>query len=96
MQLLVLGILAGATRNSGKYQPGGTTRLSGSSMFVLLVLLGALAAYTPILYWLVLIPVGFNIIDWKALKHLRIIPKSDAVVLINCTAYNYIWKSYLC
>jgi uncharacterized membrane protein len=23
-----------------------------------------------------------NIIDWKALKHLRIIPKSDAVVLI--------------
>jgi SulP family sulfate permease len=29
-----------------------------------------------------LIPVGFNIIDWKALKHLRIIPKSDAVVLI--------------
>jgi SulP family sulfate permease len=37
---------------------------------------------TPIPVLAGLIPVGFNIIDWKALKHLRIIPKSDAVVLI--------------
>jgi SulP family sulfate permease len=42
-----------------------------------------LAAYIPIPVLAgLLIPVGFNIIDWKALKHLRIIPKSDAVVLI--------------
>jgi sulfate permease, SulP family len=79
---------AGATKGTVvNINSGGTTRLSGAThgLFLLAVLLGAgqLAAYIPIPVLAgLLIPVGFNIIDWKALKHLRIIPKADAVVLL--------------
>jgi SulP family sulfate permease len=79
---------AGSTKGTVvNINSGGTTRLSGAihGLFLLLVLLGAgqLAAFIPIPVLAgLLIPVGFNIIDWKALKHLLIIPKADAAVLI--------------
>lgn len=79
---------AGATKGTVvNINSGGRTRLSGTihGLFLLIVLLGAgqFAAFIPIPVLAgLLIPVGFNIIDWKALKHLRLIPREDAVVLI--------------
>ena len=79
---------AGATKGTVvNINSGGRTRLSGTihGLFLLVVLLGAgqFAAYIPIPVLAgLLIPVGLNIIDWKALKHLRLIPREDAVVLI--------------
>ena len=66
---------------------GGKTRLSGAihGLFLLVVLLGAgsMAAYIPIPVLAgILIPVGLNIIDYKALKHLLKVPRADAFVLI--------------
>jgi len=79
---------AGATKGTVvNINSGGRTRLSGTihGLFLLIVLLGAgqFAAFIPIPVLAgLLIPVGFNIIDWKALKHLRLIPREDAVVWI--------------
>lgn len=79
---------AGATKGTVvNINSGGTTRLSGTihGLFLLVVLLGAgqFAALIPIPVLAgLLIPVGFNIIDWRALRHLRLIPKADAFVLI--------------
>jgi SulP family sulfate permease len=52
-------------------------------LFLLAVLLGlgSLAAYIP-LSVLLLIPIGFKIIDIKGLKHLLRVPRADAAVLI--------------
>ena len=54
-------------------------------LFLLAVLLGlgSLAAHIPLAVLAgILIPIGFKIVDVKGLKHLRIIPKADGVVLI--------------
>ena len=67
---------AGATKGTViNINSGGTTRLSGAihGFFLLIILLGAgsLASYIPITVLAgILIPVGLNIIDYKALKHL--------------------------
>lgn len=79
---------AGATKGTVvNINSGGKTRLSGviHGLFLLVVLLGAgkYAAYIPIPVLAgILIPVGLNIIDAKGLKHLLIVPRSDAFVLV--------------
>ena len=79
---------AGATKGTViNINSGGKTRFSGAihGFFLLIILLGAgsLAAYIPIPVLAgILIPVGFNIIDYKALKHLLKVPRSDAFVLV--------------
>ena len=79
---------AGATKGTViNINSGGKTRLSGAihGSFLLMVLLGAgsLAAYIPIPVLAgILIPVGLNIIDYKALKHLLKVPRADMFVLL--------------
>ncbi len=79
---------AGATKGTViNINSGGTTRLSGAihGFFLLVILLGAgsLAAYIPIPVLAgILIPVGLNIIDYKALKHLLKVPRADTFVLL--------------
>lgn len=79
---------AGATKGTVvNINSGGKTRLSGviHGLFLLVVLLGAgkYAAYIPIPVLAgILIPVGLNIIDSKGLKHLLLVPRSDAFVLV--------------
>ncbi len=79
---------AGATKGTViNINSGGKTRLSGAihGCFLLMILLGAgsLAAYIPIPVLAgILIPVGLNIIDYKALKHLLKVPRADMFVLL--------------
>jgi SulP family sulfate permease len=79
---------AGATKGTVvNINAGGRTRLSGviHSVFLLTVLLGLgqLAAYIPLAVLAgIIIPIGFAIIDTRALKHLLKVPKTDAVVLL--------------
>jgi len=79
---------AGATKGTViNINSGGKTRLSGAihGFFLLLILVGAgsLAAYIPIPVLAgILIPVGLNIIDYKALKHLLKVPRADTMVLL--------------
>jgi SulP family sulfate permease len=79
---------AGATKGTVvNINAGGKTRLSGiiHGLFLLTVLLGLgqLAAHIPLCVLAgLLIPIGFKIVDFKGLKHLFKVPKSDAIVLI--------------
>lgn len=79
---------AGATKGTVvNINAGGTTRVSGAlhGIFLLAVLLGLgqLAAHIPLCVLAgLLIPIGFKIIDFKGLKHLAKVPRSDAAVLI--------------
>lgn len=79
---------AGATKGTViNINSGGKTRLSGAihGLFLLIILIGAgsLAAYIPIPVLAgILIPVGLNIIDYKALKHLLKVPISDSFVML--------------
>lgn len=79
---------AGATKGTVvNINSGGRTRLSGAlhGLFLLTVLLGlsSLAAYIPLAVLAgILIPIGFKIVDTKGLKHLKVVPRADAVVLI--------------
>ncbi|MBD10648.1 MAG: sodium-independent anion transporter [Flavobacteriaceae bacterium] len=79
---------AGATKGTViNINSGGRTRLSGSihGLFLLAVLLGLgkLAAFIPLSVLAgLLIPIAFKIIDTKGLKHLLVVPRADAVVLI--------------
>ncbi len=79
---------AGATKGTVvNINSGGRTRLSGAlhGAFLLAVLLGlsSLAAYIPLAVLAgILIPIGFKIIDKKGLKHLKIVPRADAIVLL--------------
>lgn len=86
---LIAGIPgAGATmRTVTNIRSGGTTRLSGviHGLSLLLVLLGA-GAYAkliplPVLAG-ILITVGIGIIDYKGLKHLLRVPRTDAVIMV--------------
>ncbi len=79
---------AGATmRTVVNIRSGGKTKLSGMihSVVLLAVLLGA-GAYAkliplPVLAG-ILVSVGIGIIDYKGLKHIRNIPRADAVVMV--------------
>lgn len=79
---------AGATKGTVvNINAGGKTRLSGvvHGLLLLGVLLGAgkLAAYIPLCVLAgLLIPVGLAIIDYKGFKHLRDVPRADAVVML--------------
>lgn len=79
---------AGATKGTVvNINAGGKTRLSGTihGLFLLAVLLGlgSLASRIPLAVLAgLLIPIGFKIIDFKGLKHLGKVPKSDSAVLI--------------
>lgn len=78
---------AGATKGTVvNINAGGKTRLSGiiHGLFLLTVLLGlgSLAAHIPLCVLAgLLIPIGVKIIDFKGLKHLRKVPRADAIVL---------------
>ena len=92
---------AGATKGTVvNINAGGTTRLSGMShgLFLLAVLLGLgrFTAYIPLSVLAgLLIPVGIAIIDTKGLKHLRHVPRADAVglllVMVMTVFGNLIW-----
>ena len=79
---------AGATKGTVvNINSGGRTRVSGTihGLFLLAVLLGLgkLAGYIPLSVLAgLLIPIGFKIIDTKGLKHLLIVPRADAIVLV--------------
>ncbi len=79
---------AGATKGTVvNINAGGKTRLSGTlhGLFLLAVLLGLgpLASKIPLAVLAgILIPIGFKIIDFRGLKHLRSVPKADTFVLI--------------
>ena len=90
MLAAVIGGIPGAGATKGtvvNINAGGRTRLSGAlhGIFLLTVLLGlgTLAAHIPLAVLAgLLIPIGFKIIDTKGLKHLKVVPRADAVVLI--------------
>jgi len=90
MLAAVIGGIPGAGATKGtvvNINAGGRTRLSGAlhGLFLLAVLLGlgTLAAHIPLAVLAgLLIPVGFKIIDFKGLKHLKVVPRADAIVLI--------------
>lgn len=79
---------AGATmRTVVNVNSGGKTRLSGfiHGVFLLTVLLGLgkYAAYIPLSVLAgILITVGIGIIDYKGLRHLKRVPRTDAVILV--------------
>ncbi|NJB87213.1 SulP family sulfate permease [Lewinella marina] len=79
---------AGATmRTVINVQSGGKTKISGmiAGFFLLLVLLGlsGIVRYIPMgVLAGILITVGIGIIDYKGFRHLRSVPKGDAVVMI--------------
>ncbi len=86
----VIGGIPGAGATKGtvvNINSGGRTRVSGTihGLLLLTVLLGlgSLASHIPLAVLAgLLIPIGFKIIDFKGLKHLLIIPRADAIVLI--------------
>ncbi len=79
---------AGATmRTVINAQSGGKTKISGvfAGIFLLAVLLGLgpVVAYIPDAVLAgILITVGIGIIDYKGMRHIRSVPRSDAVVMI--------------
>ncbi|MBN1584344.1 MAG: SulP family inorganic anion transporter [Anaerolineae bacterium] len=79
---------AGATKGTVvNINAGGKTRLSGAlhGLFLLVILLGAgqFAALVPLSVLAgLLIPIGLGIIDYRGIRHLRHVPRADALVLI--------------
>ena len=68
-------------------QSGGRTKISGviAGLFLLAVLLGlsGIVQYIPKgVLAAILLTVGIGIIDYKGFRHLRSVPKGDAVVMI--------------
>ncbi|MEN1784020.1 MAG: SulP family inorganic anion transporter [Bacteroidota bacterium] len=90
MAAALLGGIPGAGATKGtvvNINNGGKTRLSGAlhGLFLLAVVLGlsALAAYIPLAVLAgILIPIGFKIVDIKGLKHLKVVPRADGIVLL--------------
>lgn len=90
MLAAVIGGIPGAGATKGtvvNINAGGRTRVSGviHGLVLLAVLLGLgqLAAHIPLCVLAgLLIPIAFNIIDFKGLKHLLKVPRTDAAVLI--------------
>jgi len=83
---------AGATmRTVINIKSGGTGKLSGvvAGAFLLAVLLGigSLVGHVPNAVLAgILITVGIGIIDYKGLRHLRTVPRTDAVVMVSVLA----------
>lgn len=83
---------AGATKGTVvNINAGGKTRLSGAlhGLLLLIVLLGAgqYASLIPLSVLAgILIPIGFAIVDTKGLRHLRYVPRADAVVMLTVLA----------
>lgn len=79
---------AGATmRTVINVNSGGKTKISGilAGIFLLVVLLGLgqLVGHVPNAVLAgILITVGIGIIDYKGLRHIRSVPRSDAIVMI--------------
>lgn len=79
---------AGATmRTVVNINAGGKTRLSGLIhgllLMAILLGLGKYAAYIPMSVLAgILITVGIGIMDYKGLRHLRRVPRADAIILI--------------
>lgn len=79
---------AGATlRTVINANAGGKTRLSGviHSLILLAILLelGQFAAYIPLsVLAAILLTVGIGIVDYRSLRHLSRVPKTDAAILI--------------
>lgn len=79
---------AGATmRTVINANAGGKTRLSGilAGLFLLVVLLGlgGLVGHVPNAVLAgILITVGIGIIDYKGIRHIREVPRSDALVMV--------------
>ncbi len=84
---------AGATKGTVvAINAGAKTRLSGVThgLFQLAALLGAgtVVAYIPLSVLAgLLISVGVAIIDYKALAHIRLVPRADAVVMLVVLAW---------
>ncbi|TAI49189.1 SulP family inorganic anion transporter [Flagellimonas allohymeniacidonis] len=86
----VIGGIPGAGATKGtvvNINSGGRTRLSGTIhgllLFAVLMGLGTMAANIPLSVLAgLLIPIGFKIIDFRGLKHLRMVPRADAAVMI--------------
>jgi SulP family sulfate permease len=90
MAAAVIGGIPGAGATKGtvvNIDAGGKTRLSGAfhGLFLLIILLGA-GEYTSAVPLSVLagilIPIGLAIMDYKAIRDLRYVPRADAAVLI--------------
>lgn len=79
---------AGATKGTVvNIDAGGRTRRSGAFHGVLLLVMllgaGSLVSVVPLAVLAgILIPIGFAIVDVKGLRHLREVPRADAVVLV--------------
>ncbi len=79
---------AGATiRTVVNIQSGGKTRISGMVagllLLVVLLSLGTLASQIPAAVLAgILITVGIGVMDYKGLKHINVIPRTDAVVML--------------
>lgn len=79
---------AGATmRTVINQRSGGKTKISGviAGIFLLVVLLGVgpIVGHVPNAVLAgILITVGISVIDYKGFRHLRSVPRSDAIVLI--------------
>ncbi len=80
---------AGATmRTVININSGGKTKISGviAGLFLLAVLLGlgSLVGHVPNAVLAgILITVGIGIVDYKGLRHIREVPRSDAVVMVT-------------
>jgi sulfate permease, SulP family len=80
---------AGATmRTVINIKSGGTGRLSGvvAGVFLLAILLGlgSLVGHVPNAVLAgILLTVGIGIVDYKGLRHLRTVPRADAVVMLT-------------
>nr|WP_299341345.1 SulP family inorganic anion transporter [Allomuricauda sp.] len=90
MLAAVIGGIPGAGATKGtvvNINSGGRTRLSGTVhgllLLAILLGLGTLAANIPLSVLAgLLIPIGFKIIDFRGIKHLKVVPRADAVVLV--------------
>lgn len=90
MAAAVIGGIPGAGATKGtvvNINAGGKTRLSGAlhGVFLVIVLLGAgqYASLIPLSVLAgILIPIGLGIVDTKGLRHLRYVPRADAVVML--------------
>lgn len=86
----LLGGLPGAGATKGtvvNIDAGGTTRRSGAFhglvLLAMLLGVGSLVSVVPLAVLAgILIPIGFAIVDTRGLRHLREVPRADAVVLV--------------
>jgi SulP family sulfate permease len=89
---------AGATiRTVVNIKAGGKTRLSGMMagvlLFIILLALGPVASKIPAAVLAgILITVGIGVMDYKGLKALRFMPRSEAVILVIVLVLSSVWN----